>query len=249
VSINFKEGDRDMERKDNLIENIDTFDMPFEVKESDVTPEGVFKGIASPFGGKPDDGGDIVAQGAFTKTLAAGGRNGTGVLMLRDHDRTRIPGIWKILDERKQGLFVEGQLAVGDNETPLGDETHKLMRMGAIQHLSMGYKAIEFEIDERRQTRTLKEVDLWEISILPFPMATRAKITGVKSLELIKEAKTVRELENALREVGLSKNVTKHIVKLCTPSLREEGEACNSSNVKELLTVLQQANDGLTALR
>lgn len=240
-----------METKDDLISpDIEIFDMPFSVKASDVTPDGVFKGIASPFGGKPDDGGDIVLPGAFTETLAAGGRNGSGVLLLRDHDRKRIPGVWSLLEERKQGLFVEGQLAVGENETPLGDETHKLLRMGAIQHLSMGFRSEEFEIDEKRGVRTLKKVVLWEISIVPFPMATRAKITGVKALDLIREAKTVRELDNALREAGLSRNITKHIVKLCTPGLREEGQVDEGDALMGvLLKELQQANKGLVEIR
>ncbi len=204
----------------------DILTFPFELKESD-DATGVFTGYASTFGGKKDSKGDIVEKGAFAETVKNGGRNGNGIAMLWQHDSDKIPGVWKELEEDEKGLRAVGQLAM---KTQLGNDAYELIKLGGIKGLSIGFSTKEHTIDEDKQIRYLKKVDLWEVSLVTFPANTRANIIGIKSLE---DARTPRQLEDALREVGLSSEAAKYIVKLAKPSLREveKGEEFSMSKV------------------
>lgn len=195
-------------------------DFGLEIEKNAITEQGTFKGFASTFGGKPDAYGDIIVQGAFLGTLSRGGANKNGVVMLKHHDRKLIPGIWTLLQENKKGLITNGSLLL---ETQLGKETHVEMKAGAIKGLSIGFRTL---IDKWVHTankpsiRYIKEVELFEISIVAFPANTRATITSVKSA--IEAATTEREMEKALREVGqLSSNAAKYIVSLIDMGQRE----------------------------
>lgn len=206
------------------MDEYNVLDVPFEFEtkgEKRVDDTGYFIGYASTFGGKPDSYGDVIAQGAFADSLGKNGANGLGVKMLWQHQTDKPIGVYTSLAENARGLRVEGQLALG---TQLGREAYELMKMGALSSMSIGYNPIEWEDDSAKKTRLLKKVDLWEISLVTFPANTRATITHVKAV--IEEAKNERELEEALREVGLSKSAALYIVKLCRPGLRrEEGTA------------------------
>lgn len=191
-------------------------DFPFEIKSDDIESSGIFKGYGSMFGGEPDSYGDIVMKGAFVESLSKGGRNGTGVAMLWQHDPSKPLGVWNQIEEDKKGLYVEGRLAIN---TQLGKDAYELMKMGAVRGLSIGYQLNKdgYEMDKDNKTRKLKNIDLWEISPVTFPASTRAQITGVKAA--IENAQNERDLENALRDAGLSIEASKYIVKLCRPSL------------------------------
>ncbi len=198
--------------------------VPFEIKQDDIQETGIFKGYGAVFGNK-DSHHDIMMPGAFTKTLLKGGRNGTGVAMLKQHDSRKPIGIWTMLAEDNKGLRVEGQLAM---KTQDGQETYELMKMGALKGLSVGFDTIIDEYDSKKKVRYLKEVDLWEVSPVTFGANLKAQITSVKKIDIerIKEAKTERELEGALREVeGLSECSAKLLVKMCKPFLREAVKA------------------------
>ena len=189
-------------------------DVPFEIKADDVEETGIFKGYGSVFGNK-DSHWDIVMPGAFTKTLLKGGRNKTGVAMLYQHDSKRPIGIWNLLAEDKKGLRVEGQLAM---KTQLGAETYELMKMGALKGLSIGYDTVLDEIDEKKKCRYIKEAELWEISPVTFGSNVKAQVLSVKS---IKDAKTIREIEDALRESGQSKAEAQHFIAIIKEALRD----------------------------
>ena len=212
---------------------MDFLEVPFEIKEGSLDESGCFEGYGSTFGGKPDDGGDVVVEGAFVKSLSAGGRNGTGVAMLWQHDPHQPVGVWNELVEDSKGLKVRGQLAV---ETQLGHDAQVLMKMGALRGLSIGYGIKEYEYNKDKSMRFLKELDLWEISPVTFPMNTRATITSIKAM---KEATDPRSLECALREAGLTRNESKYIVSLCRDSLREAGE--EKDPMEELLELIRTA--------
>ena len=200
-------------------------DVPFEIKEADVEESGLFRGYGAVFGGKPDAYGDIIVKGAFKESLESGGRNGFGVAMLWQHDSKQPLGIWSSILEDDKGLAVEGRLAV---KTQLGREAYELLKMGAIRGLSIGYETVIREYDDANKVRYLKQVNLWEISPVTFPAQTRATITRVKAL--VEEAKTERELEEALREIGLSTSAAHYIAELCKPKLisgRNQGDGWN----------------------
>ncbi len=196
---------------------------PFVVKEGDITPEGIFTGYGSTFGGKADFGGDIIVQGAFADTIRKDGKFGNGISMLFQHANDRPVGKWLELQENKSGLKVTGQLAL---KTKDGQETHEFMKLGIIKSLSIGWESLKvdsegldvpkedaIEWNEKNGTRLLKKIDLWEISPVLFPMNPKANITDVKCA--FTEAKTVRELEHALKEAGLSNKAAKYITGLC----------------------------------
>ena len=219
-------------------------DFPFEVKAADIKEDGSFRGYASLFNRKPDAYGDIVSKGAFLDTIAKGGRNGTGVAMLWQHDTHSIPGVWSSLREDSKGLVSEGRLAIN---TTLGKDTHEILKLAAEVGTfklgqSIGYDAIEYEDDEKKKTRDLKKIELWEISLVTFPAKLGANVLTVKSIE---GAETPRELEDLLREAGLSNSIAKYLVKLCRPSLREAGKIgpVEAGLLANVLASLTQTND------
>jgi hypothetical protein len=213
--------------------------VPFELKADEITEEGTFKGYGSVFGNK-DAHSDVMMPGCFTKTLLAGGRNGTGVAMLLQHDSRKPIGIWTLLAEDNKGLRVEGQLAL---KTKDGSETHELMKMGALKGLSIGYDSVITEYDEKKKVRYLKEVELWEVSPVTFGANTKAQITSVK--EFMKDAKTVRDLENILRDSGhFSKTDAQQFIAIFKEALRdsEEREEPKSEALLLILDGLKSVN-------
>ena len=154
--------------------------------------EGVFSGYASTFG-NVDNGNDIVAKGAFTKSLAE--RPANKVKLLSQHKTDEPIGIFTEMFEDSKGLFVKGRLALG---TQKGRETYELMKMGAIDGMSIGFRANPEKqtYNESKRTRTLNEVQLLEISLVTFPMNERAIVQSVKG------DKSIREWETILRDSG-----------------------------------------------
>lgn len=216
--------------------------VPFE--KEDIQENGIFKGYGSTFLGKPDSYGDIIAHGAFAESIIKKGRGGMGISMLFQHMSDRIPGAWKAISEDSRGLKVEGQLAL---KTQLGQESYELLKLDALKGLSIGFDLPRlkdgkvdpktYEIDEKSNTRLLKKINLWEISLVTFPANTRARVTGVKNLE---KAGTVREFEKSLRELGLTKSQSVYIASLCAPSLRDSGSG-ESEVLKSLNDTLLEA--------
>lgn len=214
-------------------------DMPFYIKEDEVDENGKFSGYGSTFGGDPDAHGDIVLQGAFKNSIKRGGRNRNGIVMLWGHRPDQVPGVWTSLKEDNRGLLVEGQLLM---DTQLGKETYSRIKNKAVKGLSIGYDILKKEIDEESNIRYLKELDLWEVSLVSFPANTNAEVLEIKSMQVIESAETPRELEEALREAGMSKNMAQYLVKLCRPSLREAEKEEEDTSMKNLLRTLKGIN-------
>lgn len=152
--------------------------------------DGVFEGYASVFG-IVDQGMDVVERGAFRKSL--GSRK---VKMLWQHDTSMPIGVWDEIYEDERGLFVRGRLL---KEVEKGREAMALLRAGAIDSMSIGYRTIEAIPEGDGRVRKLMEVDLFEISLVTFPMLPDAKVTNVKSIT------TERDFEKFLREAGYSR--------------------------------------------
>lgn len=174
---------------------MDRLDFALDLKG--VTEKGVFEGYASTFGER-DLGGDIVVAGAFAKSLRA--RGVKGVKMFADHDSTKRVGVWTALEEDEKGLHVKGRLLL---EKEVGRETYIDMKEGVIDAMSIGYRTIDHSYDGRRKARMLKQVDLMEISVLPFGMNESARVTGVKSAAGL-TLDEIREIEAIFRTKGLS---------------------------------------------
>ena len=157
-----------------------------------LTEEGEFEGYASTFG-NVDRGGDVVEAGAFTKTLQKGAGK---IKMLFQHDPSQPLGKWTDAKEDRRGLFVKGKLNL---EVQKAKETLALMRDGAIDSMSIGFRTLKQAVGDKPNVyRKLLEVDLWEISLVTFPMNDKALVRSVK------EDMTIRDVEKALRDAGLS---------------------------------------------
>ncbi len=146
-----------------------------------MTEGAVIEGYASRFG-LPDQGGDIVAKGAFGASLARLAAKGDKVRMLWQHDPTKPIGVWDEIREDATGLWVKGRLL---SEVTLAREAATLIEAGAIDGLSIGYRTIRAEKDQKGR-RVLSEVELWEVSLVTFPMLPEAKL-GAKSADEAQE--------------------------------------------------------------
>lgn len=152
--------------------------------------------------GNVDAYGDVIAPGAFAKSLAAHKAAGTAPMMLLEHGDAPLPiGVWDQMSEDGTGLQVKGRFL----DTTMGVDSWKAAKAGAITGLSIGYRPVEFELRSKPEDprRTLKAVDLVEVSLVGMPANGKARVSQVKSAE---EIITIRELEDALRDAGYSKN-------------------------------------------
>lgn len=131
--------------------------------------DGRFAGYASVFN-KLDSGGDIVLPGAFAKSLAK--RRGR-IRLLFQHDPKEPVGTWESLAEDSHGLFVTGRLVPG---VPRSDALRRLIENGALDGLSIGFRTVK--ASRRDGNRLLHEIDLFEVSIVTFPMMEDARIAS-----------------------------------------------------------------------
>ena len=137
--------------------------------------KGAFEGYASLFGVE-DQSRDVVMPGAFRASLD---RRPTGdIRMLFQHDPAQPIGLWDDIREDARGLHVRGRLI---EDVERARELLALMRGGALDGLSIGFRARRATRDARTGQRRLHEIDLWEISIVTFPMLSGARVSGVKS--------------------------------------------------------------------
>lgn len=140
----------------------------------EVSPDGVFSGYATLFG-QVDLGRDQVERGAFRKSLRA--RNAKQIRMLFQHDPCEPIGTWLEIREDANGLYVKGRIVT---DTVRGAEVLSLMRAGAIDGLSIGFRTRKSHTDRKSGVRRIVEADLWEISIVTFPMLPQARVVQVK---------------------------------------------------------------------
>ena len=160
------------------------------VKFDDARP-GFFSGYASVFG-LVDSYGDTIAPGAYSKTL----QNRERPIQLRWNHYGGVVGKWLTLREDEKGLYVEGELTPGHS---VAQDAYALMKHGAVNGLSIGYRPIEAEQNDDG-TRLLKQIDLFEISIVETPADAAALIGDVKSA--IDGAESLKEIESLLRDAG-----------------------------------------------
>ena len=156
-------------------------------------------GYASLFGAT-DQGGDVVAVGAYGRSLARLAASGGKVKMLWQHDPAQPIGVWDEVREDGRGLFVRGRLLT---EVRAAREALVLLSAGAIDGLSIGYRTITAE--KQAGGRVLREVELWEVSLVTFPMLPEARARpGVElsqdesdddlALSLVESLRAAREM-------------------------------------------------------
>ena len=143
-----------------------------------LSQDGTIEGYASLFG-EIDQARDMVMPGAFTQTLQQRGLR--KIPMLFQHDPSEPVGIWLELQEDFRGLRARGKLIP---DVARGRELLALLRAGAIDGLSIGYRTVRGQIDPRTRVRRLYQVDLWEISIVTFPLLAGARVARVKATDV-----------------------------------------------------------------
>ncbi len=154
---------------------MDSLDLSFRFEPSADAAE--FSGYAVIWGER-NSHGEIVERGAFTKTLAAHRSAGTKPVMFWSHNRDDIIGVWDEIREDEKGLLVRGRLLT---EISRGREVHEMMKAGAVNGLSIGFRVPPGGEERRSGIRHLRQIDLVEISVVGLPSAGRARITSVRS--------------------------------------------------------------------
>jgi HK97 family phage prohead protease len=139
-----------------------------------IAADGTVEGYASLFG-EVDAARDMVMAGAFRETLRL--RGVRRIPMLFQHDPAEPVGVWLELREDVRGLYARGRLIP---EVARGRELLALLRAGAIDGLSIGFRTVKGRVDPRSRIRKLDQVDLWEISIVTFPLLAGARVRTVK---------------------------------------------------------------------
>ncbi len=161
---------------------------------------GTFEGYGSVFNLK-DHGNDIIVPGAFADSIESQKKAGRLPAMLWQHRQQEPIGVYTSMEEDSVGLKVKGQLAL---KTARGAEAYELMKMGAISGMSIGYRPREADNDKMTGIRSLKKVDLVELSLVTFPMNDASRISAVKTIE---ELDSLSEIERHLRDAcGMSKS-------------------------------------------
>jgi uncharacterized protein len=140
-----------------------------------VEEDGIFEGYASLFG-VPDLGKDVVMPGAFADSLKK--RGPAAVRLLWQHDPSEPIGRWLAIEEDPRGLRVRGKLNLAVERAR---EIHALMRDGGVDGSSIGFRVERARAERPTGLRRLEKLDLWEISVVTFPMLPGARIERVKA--------------------------------------------------------------------
>lgn len=207
-------------------------------------PEGdvaTFTGYGSIFG-NIDNGRDMVMAGAFSESIGAKGAK--GVKLLWQHDQSQPIGMFTAIEEDRKGLKATGKLLLTVSKAR---EAYEMMKAGIVDGLSIGFQTLKesYDIEKGgRGYRKIEKADLWEISLVTFPMNSRATVTAVKNMP------TDRELEAMLRdEAGLSNRDAKAALSIFKKTLRDGGETAQAPRDAEAEAISRELDKLLAAIR
>ncbi|MFU1599222.1 HK97 family phage prohead protease [Alteromonas macleodii] len=176
------------------------------LKIKSVSDTGEFEGYGSVFGVK-DSYSDIVVKGAFQKSLDKHKEKGSLPALLWQHQMDEPIGVYSEMKEDDNGLFVKGRLLIDDD--PLAKRAHAHLKAGSISGLSIGYSLNDYEYDNQKDAFILKDLDLWEVSLVTFPANEEARISDVKTALNTGEIPQPALVEKCLRDVGFSRSQAK----------------------------------------
>lgn len=182
-------------------------DAPLKIKS--VSDTGEFSGYGSVFGVK-DSYSDIVLPGAFEGSLKKWSDKGGMPSLLWQHKHDEPIGIYTDVKEDENGLYVEGRLLIDDD--PLAKRAHAHLKAGSVTGLSIGYTLNDYEWDKDKEAFLLKDIELWEVSLVTFPANDEARIEEVKRSFSLGEVPSEKTIERALREVGFSRSQSKRFM-------------------------------------
>ena len=198
---------------------------PLELKE--VNDTGYFSGYGSVFD-VVDDWDDVISKGAFEKSISK-----KTPVMLWQHDSAEPIGIYESVKEDDVGLWVEGRLLM---DVAKGREAYVFLKNRIVSGLSIGFVPLAYEYEQRagKRVRNVKDVDLWEVSLVTFPANDKARIGDVKSIN------TVRDAESLLRDAGLSRADAGAVLAACKSALQRDAEEAEAiQTAKDLLRMFR----------
>lgn len=211
----------------------------------DAAEDGTFTGYASVALGEPDSYGDIVMPGAFTKTLARHKSRQTLPMMFFGHKADELPiGQWVEMEEDDRGLKAVGKFALDD---PFAARVYSAVKSGRVRGLSIGYRIPSGGIDynvEGKGVNHLKQVDLFEVSVVNIPACADAVVHGVKA-EALHNAKiklaagerlSERELEAVFKHTGISNSQAERAVRI---HLKGQGEPAEAASAADFASAFQ----------
>ncbi|HHG3075753.1 TPA: phage major capsid protein [Vibrio parahaemolyticus] len=205
--------------------------MFLKIKSFDAVEEaqGIFEAYANVKWLK-DKAQDVTIDGAFSKSIDECKAKGRMPKMLLQHDYKQVIGVWVDMEEDDKGLKVKGQLCL---DTQLGKDTYALLKMGALDALSIGYVVKKETYDPKTNTNFLEEIDLREISVVTFPCNEESLVDSVKQ-EPIKE----EELPNTNNNNNKGDNTMEFATKSEIAELQT-----NLADLNEMIAGLSAAND------
>lgn len=201
----------------------------FEIK-SDNSDTGRISGYGAHYG-NVDRGMDVIKMGAFSEITRK-------VKMLYQHDASKLLGTWDIVKEDSNGLIVEGDINL---KTTLGRDVFELAKSGALSDMSVGFKTQDFEYDSN-SVRNIKKAELFEVSLVSFPMNEKANIISVKSSDIDNE----RDFEHFLKQAGYSNKQAKAITNHGFKSFMQKKDNDNSHESENILKALQDLKKSVT---
>lgn len=214
----------------------------FEIEAMD-DETGQFVGYGSTFGGDPDSHGDVIVKGAYTEAIKAHKSKGTMPKMFWQHNPGEVIGKWLDVGEDDHGLKVSGKLNMGVQR---GREAYSLLKDGDIDGLSIGYAIRDYEKDAKAGIWYLKELDLFEISVVSIGANEGATISVVKSQkathEIIEKLKagerlTEREFEMLLKgTLRLSNSQAERAARI---HLKGPGDPAAATDAMQFLSALR----------
>ena len=157
---------------------------PFEVKQ--LSEDGQFEGWASTYG-NPDNANEIIDPGAFSKTLASSKQR---PLLWMHRDPIGIV----TLADSPAGLLAKGKLTL---QVQQAREAHALLQDGAVRGLSIGFQTLEAQYDAAGM-RHLKELKLYEVSLVHAPCNPAAQVTVVKDAEEARIRTALQEFKDGI---------------------------------------------------
>ena len=217
---------------------------PLQYKYAADDSVGSFTGYASTFGGEPDFHGDIIAPGAFTKSLAKHAAAGTRPALLWQHDQSNPIGVWDSFDEDAQGLLASGRFTL---DVPQAKAAYALAKDGALA-LSIGYTIPPGGAELVDGARLLKEIDLVETSLVAIAANPNSRIVSVKCA-FDPESPNPREFERAARDaLGLSAREAKRLMSGGWNGLVRDEQPDDSTELAQIAAKLQNITATLRGL-
>lgn len=176
-----------------------SFDLKFELKEDMAEDDNFYylKGYGAT--SDLDLGNDIITPEALQKAIEA-----RKPKFCYQHNIKQVLGVFTTLKKDTNGLYFEAKMP---KSVSICNEVAEFIKIGALDSMSIGYWVIDR--DWKEGVRVIKELEIYEISVVTIPMNPNAVITGIKTLE---ELSTIGEIEDFLKEKGLSGNERKTII-------------------------------------